>query len=118
MKAEIFYQRLESAFILFLTIAVYHLQEFSWLLFGLLLFAPDIFMLGYIKNTKTGAHIYNLGHSYIAPAALGLLYLATSNTETLFSLSLIWTTHISLDRTLGYGLKTEQSFKNTHLGEL
>ena len=45
-----------------------------WLL--ILLLVPDISMLGYLYNNKIGSYIYNIGHSYIIPILITLLYLA------------------------------------------
>ena len=46
------------------------LEEPFWLV-PLLLFAPDLFMVGYARSTRVGAALYNLAHSYPAPALLG-----------------------------------------------
>lgn len=86
----------------------------NWLIFVLLLFVPDIFMLGYSFNKRLGAIIYNLGHTYSAPAvvlALGLLF----QNNTIILGAIILSAHISIDRTIGYGLKYKTNFKDTHL---
>jgi hypothetical protein len=36
-------------------------------LFLVLLFTPDISMIGYLKDKKLGAIFYNLGHNLILP---------------------------------------------------
>ena len=46
------------------------LEEPFWLV-PLLLFAPDLFMVGYARSARTGAALYNLAHSYPVPALLG-----------------------------------------------
>lgn len=74
-------------------------------------------MVGYLKNPKLGAIIYNLIHNLILSIALILLGLAT-NFELLILLGLILSAHIGMDRTLGFGLKGTTGFKNTHLGKL
>ena len=56
--------KLENTFIFIITIAVYVKLEFSIWLFLLLLLVPDIFMLGYVINRKTGSYVYNIGHVY------------------------------------------------------
>ncbi|PTE45436.1 DUF4260 family protein, partial [Staphylococcus epidermidis] len=53
--------KLENTFIFIITIAVYVKLEFSIWLFLLLLLVPDIFMLGYVINRKTGSYVYNIG---------------------------------------------------------
>lgn len=85
-----------------------------WLLFVVLIFAPDVFMIGYLKDKKFGAHVYNLGHTYTTPLLLaGFSFLI--HQQLLLSISLIWIAHIAMDRTLGYGLKLPSGFSQTHL---
>ena len=92
----------------------YALIDGSWGLFFLLLFLPDLVMLGYLFNKETGAWIYNLGHAYVIPLLLLMLSIGLKQ-DTLFTVSLIWLAHIGMDRMLGYGLKYPTDFKNTHL---
>ncbi|EHQ77254.1 hypothetical protein SEVCU057_0977, partial [Staphylococcus epidermidis VCU057] len=92
--------KLENTFIFIITIAVYVKLEFSIWLFLLLLLVPDIFMLGYVINRKTGSYVYNIGHTYITPIIIALLYLYIDE-RLLLQISLIWLAHISIDRTLG-----------------
>ena len=84
-----------------------------WLFFVLLL-VPDITMVGYALNTKIGAFIYNIGHSFILPIFLLLLYVVFS-TDVLLLIALIWSAHIFIDRLFGYGLKYKGDFKETHI---
>lgn len=92
----------------------YHLGA-SWMLFGLLFFAPDLFMIGYLRNARLGALVYNIGHTYCAPAvAIGVASLGHS-TATI-AVGLIWVAHIGFDRLVGYGLKYSDAFHHTHLG--
>ena len=71
-------------------------------------------MLGYLRNTRTGALCYNIGHNYLGPAVLGAVgYLGDISTAQLGAL--IWTAHVGFDRGLGYGLKYARGFKDTHL---
>jgi len=86
----------------------------SWGLFLLLLFVPDVFMIGYLKGARLGASVYNLGHTYVLPIALGAVALGASS-SAVGAVALIWTVHIGLDRALGYGLKEPSGFRNTHL---
>lgn len=97
-----------------LTLFIYLQLDFSFWLFLLLLFVPDIAMIGYIFNSTIGALFYNMGHSVVIPAILiGVAMLL--EIDTLLMLSCIWLAHIFLDRCLGYGLKYKQSFKDTHM---
>lgn len=66
--------------------------------------------------THFGAAVYNLGHTYLSPATLGLIgYLVQR--DLLYLLAAIWVAHIGLDRMLGYGLKYSHTFGATHLGQ-
>ena len=88
-----------------------------WWLVPLLLFVPDVFMVGYAKSHRAGALLYNFAHSYPAPAVLGAL--ATVADEPLWQgVALVWFAHIGMDRALGYGLKYDTDFKDTHLGRI
>ena len=88
-----------------------------WWLVPLLLFVPDLFMVGYARSKRAGALLYNFAHSYVAPAVLGAVALAAG--EPLWQgVALIWFAHIGLDRMLGYGLKYETGFNDTHLGRI
>jgi Domain of unknown function (DUF4260) len=63
---------------------------------------------------KASAAFYNLVHSYVLPLGLGLV--AWDRGSVLgVQLALIWVSHISFDRCLGYGLKFPESFRYTHI---
>jgi hypothetical protein len=109
--------RIEGAVLFAASIAVFALQGQQWWLYPALLLVPDIFMLGYLRNTKLGAITYNLGHSYPAAALVTLLGLVAASPLTV-ALGAIWFGHIGWDRMFGYGLKYATSFKHTHLGDL
>lgn len=108
-------QRLEGVAALGLGIAAYSWLGQSWLVFALLFFAPDLFMLGYLRSKAVGALVYNLAHTYAAPAVLALSSLALG--PIALGLAAIWTAHIGFDRMFGYGLKLGD-FKSTHLGQM
>jgi hypothetical protein len=112
-----FWLRLEGAVLLIATIFLFSGQHQSWWIYPALLFAPDIFMLGYLVNSKAGALFYNLGHSYFAPGLL-LLCAWQARSKIGIAIGVIWLGHIGLDRLLGYGLKYDSSFNRTHLGEI
>ena len=107
--------RLEGAVVLAAAVAAYVFVGGSWLLFALLLLAPDLAMIGYGFGPVAGAAVYNAAHTYLAPAALGSTGLALG-APTMQALALIWIAHIGLDRALGYGLKYTTGFGDTHLG--
>lgn len=109
--------RLEGLMVLIAASYFYFTNGFSWWMFLLLLFAPDIFMIGYAASNKVGAYVYNLGHNYIMPVLL-LAAGWSLSVDVLMMLGLIWIAHIGLDRMMGFGLKYETAFKDTHLQRL
>ena len=106
--------RAEGVALLVLSVLLYRVNGESWLLFGALLFAPDVSMLGYLAGPKVGAAIYNAFHTYAIPAVVGALGMVFAS-PLMVALALIWFAHIGMDRTVGYGLKYPSSFKDTHL---
>ncbi|MBB3908366.1 DUF4260 domain-containing protein [Anoxybacteroides rupiense] len=108
---------LEGAAILLLSLYFYSYNQFSWLLFFVLLFAPDISMIGYLFNNKVGAVLYNLFHTYSLPIGAVILGVLLSN-EVVLEIGLIWSAHIGMDRMIGYGLKYPTHFKDTHLNRV
>ncbi|KIN64387.1 Anthraniloyl-CoA monooxygenase [Sulfitobacter noctilucicola] len=109
--------RLEGLIIAAAAIAFYWQMGGSWLIFALLILMPDVMMSGYLAGNRIGALVYNLGHSYIGPVAIGVLAFATNWTVGAH-LSTIWLAHIGMDRALGYGLKYATGFDDTHLGRV
>lgn len=107
--------RAEGALVLAAVTYAYNQTNMGWLLFAILFFTPDIFMLGYLRNSRVGATGYNIGHTYLTPALLyGLGYYIGSS--HLVAIALIWIGHIGFDRAVGYGLKYATGFKSSHLG--
>jgi hypothetical protein len=77
----------------------------------------DIGMIGYLKDTKLGAYTYNLSHNLTIPTLLiatGILF----DVSWIAVFGFCWTFHVAIDRSLGYGLKHQHSFKETHLGKI
>ncbi len=105
--------RLEALMLLAALIALYWWAHASWILFVVLILAPDIAILGYLRNTRIGAICYNAFHSYVGPLFLGA---AAVFSHPLLPFAVIWAAHIAMDRALGYGLKYDDSFEHTHLG--
>jgi hypothetical protein len=106
--------RVEGVALLSLSVLLYRVNGGSWLLFGVLLLAPDLSMLGYLAGPKVGAAIYNAFHTYGIPAVVGALGMIFASPVAI-AVALIWFAHIGMDRTVGYGLKYPTSFKDTHL---
>jgi hypothetical protein len=109
--------RLEELGFFLFSIYLFSMLRFPWWLFPLLLFVPDLSMLGYLAGPRLGALVYNIVHHralallyYVAGVALAVPWLALAGVIIL--------AHSSLDRALGYGLKFEDAFGNTHLGRI
>jgi hypothetical protein len=98
-------------------IFVYATLGFSWWLFAALILAPDIGMIGYLRGPKLGAQLYNALHFTPPPIVLGVAgYVAA--VPLAIALAAVWLAHIGMDRMLGYGLKYETGFADTHLGRI
>lgn len=109
--------KIENAALLAMALIGYHLTGGSWWLFLLLMLAPDLSMIGYVAGPRVGAWCYNAVHTWVVPVVIGVAaWLAGS--PLLTQLALILAAHIAADRALGYGLKHETSFKDTHLGRI
>lgn len=104
----------EGFTVLVTSLYFYGYNQFSWILFVILLFTPDLSMIGYVFNNRIGARLYNLFHTYSLSIAVIMLGFVSSN-KTLFAIGLILTAHIGMDRMVGYGLKYVTDFKDTHL---
>ena len=109
---------LEGATMFVVAILLYRqFTDFGWVLFAALLLAPDLAMLPYLLNKRTGMLGYNLAHTYVTPLVLiGLSLVLGWGLGT--ALAFIWLAHIGMDRTVGYGLKYSTGFKDTHLGRV
>ncbi|MEO8591059.1 MAG: DUF4260 domain-containing protein [Flavobacteriales bacterium] len=102
------------------------MNDVPWWAYLLLALGPDIGMLGYLINARTGAFSYNLLHHkgvavLIAACGFGSEFLnmlaGTSNlASTLLLAAIILYGHSSMDRFFGYGLKFGDHFQHTHLG--
>ena len=109
--------RVEGLILLLGALLLFTHTHQHWWWIPLILFAPDLFIVGYARSTKIGALTYNLGHSYLLPALL-TVYGWQSGRPLLLAIGLIWFAHIGMDRLAGYGLKYDDNFKHTHLGNL
>ncbi|MCP8615881.1 DUF4260 domain-containing protein [Salirhabdus salicampi] len=108
---------MEGLAVLLVSVYFYASLNFSWLLFIVLFFIPDVSMVGYGISKKFGALTYNIFHTYTVPTIF-ILMGVFSTMETLVMIGLIWSAHIGMDRMIGYGLKYPTSFKETHLNRV
>lgn len=109
--------KLEEVALFLLCVFLFSRLDFAWWWFPVLLFLPDIGMIGYIINPKTGAFIYNLFHHRFV-ASMVAFYALTYGDEYWKLAAIIIFAHISFDRIMGYGLKYNDSFNSTHLGTI
>ena len=110
-------QRVEGGVLLVLSLLIYWKLAGPWLLYIVLILAPDLFMLGYLRGPRLGAALYNLGHTWLLPGLIGIVGILASASADV-PIALIWFGHIGVDRLLGYGLKLPTSFQDTHLGRI
>lgn len=107
--------KLEEAGMLIASIFALMYLKVEWWYYLILLLGPDISMVGYLFGNKVGAICYNIFHHKgiaICLIIIGFFY----NNWMLQVIGLILFGHSSMDRMAGYGLKTNEGFKFTHLG--
>jgi hypothetical protein len=107
--------RLEELMMFAFAVYLNKFLSFPWWLYWACFLAPDLSFIGYAVNTRVGAFFYNLLHHKGLAILLYVMGLSTSN-ELLQFTGLLLFGHSSFDRMLGYGLKYNDSFTNTHLG--
>ena len=107
--------KLEELFMFGLSIYLFSKLDFAWWWYPVLLFTPDISMLGYLVNVQVGALTYNFVHHKALGIAFYILGSFIAN-PVLQLAGVILFGHSSMDRILGYGLKYPDSFQHTHLG--
>ena len=109
--------KVEEAAQFLLSIVLFAQLPFVWWVYPALLLLPDLSMIGYAFNSKTGAFTYNLIHHKALAIVVGVVGLFLVNNYWLLA-GIILFGHSSMDRMLGYGLKHTKGFKYTHLGEV
>lgn len=109
--------RIEEAAMFAGSLLAFMLLDMSWWWYAGFILVPDIGMLGYVHNARTGAFTYNLFHHKAVAVAMGAAGYIFNNHWLIFT-GLILFSHSSMDRMLGYGLKYEKGFRFTHLGEI
>lgn len=109
--------KLEEAAMFLFCIFLFSKLDFAWWWFPALLLLPDISMIGYLVNPKVGAFAYNLAHHRLTATIIAFYAIACGD-DYWKLIAIIFFAHISFDRTLGYGLKYNDNFQNTHLGTI
>lgn len=107
--------KLEEIALFGFSIYLFSQTAFSWWWYPALLLVPDVSMLGYIHNSRTGAWIYNLfHHKALAVVLICIGWYFSHNWLELSGIILLG--HTCMDRIMGYGLKYSDDFKHTSLG--
>jgi len=107
-----------EAFVVFISsMAIFFVLGGNLWMFAILFFVPDLSFIAYAVNTRVGAVVYNVVHSYALAAVLAVAGMGLES-EILWQVALILTAHSAFDRTLGYGLKYAAGFRQTHLGPI
>lgn len=107
--------KLEQFALLCFSIFLFIHTDFSWWWFPALILLPDLSMIGYLNNSKTGAFLYNFFHHQAL--AFTVLFLGWKiENDWIYMSGIILLSHSSMDRIFGYGLKYPDNFKHTHLG--
>jgi Domain of unknown function (DUF4260) len=109
--------RVEGVALLAAALLLYGSTHEHWWLVPAAILLPDLLMAGYLGGTTVGAAAYNLAHAYPLPITLALVGIGWHQPFAL-ALGLIWLAHIGMDRALGYGLKYDDHFQHTHLGQI
>ncbi len=109
--------RLEELLLFGLALFLFSRLEYGWGWYALLFFAPDLSMLGYLAGPRVGAWTYNLIHHKGVAVALYVVGYLLAFPVLMFA-GTILLGHSSLDRVFGYGLKHEDAFQDTHLGQI
>jgi hypothetical protein len=108
--------RLEGGLALAGALLAYTTTHQAWWLIPALVLAPDLSALGYLRDNRFGARLYNAAHVTPLPAALiGVGW--WQHAPLVCALGLVWLAHIGMDRLLGYGLKYNDDPRHTHLGQ-
>lgn len=112
-----FLLRAESAVFTAGLLLLYSRVGGSWGLFFAAILVPDLSFIAYRAGSRVGAAVYNLVHTNVPPLVL-LGYGLIGNHALPAHLGVIWLTHISIDRLLGFGLKYPTAFQDTHLARV
>jgi hypothetical protein len=117
MSSRILYAALTVALVAALALEM-AVTDTSWWLVVVFLLGPDVALLAGIGSglEKGQLHpravpLYNALHRYWGPAALALASLVLP--EGWLAAALAWAVHVSLDRAIGYGLRTPDGFQRT-----
>jgi hypothetical protein len=117
MSPRIAYAALSAVLIAALALEV-AATDTPWWLVVVFLLGPDIALfVGIGSGLEKGqlhpraVPLYNVLHRYWGPAALALASIVLP--EGWLAAALAWALHVSVDRTVGYGLRTREGFQRS-----
>ena len=117
MSSRIAYAALTAILVVALALDM-AVTDTPWWLVVVFLLGPDVALfLGIGRNLEKGrlhpraVPVYNALHRYWGPAALALASFVLP--EGWLAAALAWAVHVSLDRAIGYGLRTPEGFQRT-----
>jgi hypothetical protein len=117
MSSRVLYAVITAVLVAALAVEV-AVTDTSWWLVVAFLLGPDIALfLGVGSGLEKGqlhpraVPLYNAVHRYWGPVALGLASLILA--KGWLAAALAWAVHVSLDRAVGYGLRTPEGFQRT-----
>lgn len=115
----ILWQRIEGmlVFVAAVSMLLPYIDSWPYAVLLLVFFAPDLSFIAYLAGPRIGAMAYNAVHLYGFGAALFAVGMI-GDINRLTVLGLLWLGHAGFDRALGYGLKEEGAFTQTHLGPI
>ncbi|WP_375712562.1 DUF4260 family protein [Staphylococcus chromogenes] len=105
LEVLVILSRIVNVLIFLITLIIYFSLGFSIWVFLLLILFPDISAIGFLVNERIGNSIYNVAHSYVTISIIFLFIFLFTKELFWFEFFLIWLTHISMDRSLGYTLR-------------
>lgn len=117
MASAVLWQRSEGALVFLAGLVVTATAGVDWWVALPVFFAPDLSFLAYLAGPRVGAAVYNAVHIYGFGAgvlAIGMV----SGLPWLVVPGALWLAHSGFDRMLGYGLKLDSGFQDTHLGRI
>jgi uncharacterized protein DUF4260 len=117
MSPRIAYAALTAVLVAALALEV-AATDTSWWIVVVFLLGPDIaLLLGIGSGLEKGqlhpraVPLYNALHRYWGPAALALASLVLP--DGWLAAALAWAVHVSVDRAVGYGLRTAEGFQRS-----
>jgi len=109
--------KLEDVAEFLLSIFVFTYLDYAWWWFPALILLPDLSMIGYILNAKAGAALYNFFHHKGLGLTIAAIGFAMGYQDLMLAGTILFG-HSAMDRMFGYGLKYDNDFKHTHLGQI